>query len=72
MILTYILIAILLAVGGWLICGSVLWHDKSFAGSGTLRHYGKWNAEKKDFWASPLMQKLTGFAGRFVYHHSGV
>ena len=67
MILTYILIAILLAVGGWLICGSVLWHDKSFAGSGTLRHYGKWNAEKKDFWASPLMQKLTGFAGRFVY-----
>jgi len=66
-ILTYILLTVLFAAGAWLICGSVLWHDRSFAGASALRHYGKWNAEQKDFWVSPLMQKLTGFAGRFVF-----
>jgi Flp pilus assembly protein TadB len=64
---SFILIGILLASGLWLLCGVLFWHDTSFTGSSALRRYGKWQEEKKDFWASSIMRKLTGFASRFVF-----
>ncbi len=67
MTFSFILIGILLASGLWLLCGVLFWHDTSFTGSSALRRYGKWQEEKKDFWASSIMRKLTGFASRFVF-----
>jgi pilus assembly protein TadC len=65
--LSFILIAILLAAGLWMLCGVLFFHDRSFEGSRELHRYGKWREEKKDFWASSFMRSLTGFACRFVF-----
>jgi len=65
--LSFILIAILLAGGLWLLCGVFAFHDCSFEGSGELRRYGKWQEQKKDFWSSSIMKALTNLACRFVY-----
>ena len=67
MTLSFVLIAILLAVGLRLLCSVAFFHDTSFVGSSALRQFGKWREEKKDFWASPILQRLTGFASRFVF-----
>ncbi len=67
MTLSFILIGVLLASGLWLLCGVAFFHDGSFEGSAALRRYGKWHEEKKDFWASPIMRRLCGFACRFVF-----
>lgn len=67
MTLSYILIAILLAGGLRMLFGVLFLHDCSFEGSAELRRYKKWREERKDFWASSFMRRLTGFACRFVF-----
>lgn len=67
MTLSYILIAILLAGGLRMLCGVLFFHDCSFEGSAELRRYEKWREERKNFWASSFMRRLTGFACRFVF-----
>lgn len=66
-LLSYFIIAILLACSFWMFCGVLLFHDSSFAGNSELHHYDKWQQEKKDFWGIPMIRCLTGLACHFVY-----
>ena len=67
MTLSFVLIAFLLAIGLWMLCGVIFFHDTSFEGSAELRLYGKWHEDKRDFWKSSIMKGLTKLASRFVF-----
>ena len=67
MTLSFVLIALLLASGLWMLCGVLFFHDASFEGSAELRRYGKWHEDKRDFWESSIMKALTKFASLFVF-----
>jgi len=63
----YIIIAALLGCGAWLICCALVFRDRSFTGRKRLHEYARWQGRQQDFWDSPVIQKMTGFAGRFVF-----
>ena len=67
MTLSFVLITFLLAIGLWMLCGVIFFHDTSFKGSTELRRYGKWHEDKRDFWKSSIMKGLTKLASRFVF-----
>lgn len=55
------------AFGMWLILRAALSGDRSFRGRKTLHLIGKWKEADKSIWDIPIMQKLCGIAGKFVY-----
>lgn len=71
MILCYILVALFLGFGIWLILNAAIFRDASFAQSSAIRRIAGWEKDSKDLWQIPLLQKATAFAARFVFLEEG-
>ena len=70
MTLSFVLIALLLAIGLWMLCGVIFFHDTSFEGSTELRRYGKWRENMQRLSIIDLnsyLQSLTRHSAANVY-----
>ncbi len=63
----YLLIAVFLGMGAWVIICSALFHERSLVGRASIRSIGKWQKEKQEIWDSPILRRIIQSLSRFVF-----
>ena len=63
----YLLVAVFLGMGAWVIMCSALFHERSLVGRASIRSIGKWQKEKQEIWDSPILRRIIQSLSRFVF-----
>ena len=63
----YLLVAVFLGMGAWVIVCSVVFHERSLVGRASIRSIGKWQKDKQEIWDSPVLHRIIQSLSRFVF-----
>jgi len=63
----YLLVAIFLGMGAWVIVCSVAFHEHSLIGRASIRSIEKWQQEKQEVWDSPFLRRIIQSVSKIVF-----